>query len=78
MTGDEDLSSKANDLRWRLSEAEACLGRLREEADRHRWREPRTDEDRALVKLLDDVGSPLAFLMGFAEASAGLYEVRRG
>lgn len=66
---DVSLEIDENLLR-RLSEAEACLGRLREEADRRRWREPRTDEDRALVKLLDDVGSPLAYLVGFVEASA--------
>ena len=68
----EGLARSDENLRRRLSEAEACLGRLREEADRRRWREPRTDEDRALVKLLDDVGSPLAYLVGFVEASAGV------
>ena len=52
-------------LRRRLSEAEGCLVRLREEANRRRY----DKDDEALVKLLDDVGSPLAYLVGFVEAT---------
>jgi hypothetical protein len=67
--GRADLAELGDNLRRRLDEAQTCLVRLREEADRRRWQEPRTDEQRALVKLLDDVGSPLAYLVGFVEAS---------
>lgn len=54
-------------LRRMLGEAEACLVRLREEANRRRYE--RTEEQLLLVKLLDDVGSPLAYLVGYVEAS---------
>jgi hypothetical protein len=51
----------------RIAQAELCLARLREEANKRRYAAA-TDEDRELVKLLDEVGSPLAYLMGFAES----------
>lgn len=54
-------------VRQRLADAELCLVRLRNEANSRRDRTD--DEERALVKLLDDVGSPLAYLMGYVDAT---------
>lgn len=56
-------------VRGRLVEAEAALVRLRETADRLRFEDDRTPEQREIIKLLDDVGSPLGYLIGFVEAS---------
>lgn len=55
-------------IRRRLEEAEAVLVRLREHANRIR-EEDRTGEHRDLIKLLDDAGSPLAYLVGFVEST---------
>lgn len=53
------------DMREVLRDAETCLIRLREAAKERRYQ----PEERDLVKLLDDVGAPLAYLLGFVEAS---------
>ena len=64
----EDRAALVNEhVRQRLADAELCLVRLRNEANSRRDRTD--DEERALVKLLDDVGSPLAYLMGYVDAT---------
>lgn len=64
----EDRAALVNEhVRQRLADAELCLVRLRNEANSRRYRTD--DEERALVKLLDDVGSPLAYLMGYVDAT---------
>ena len=64
----KDRAALVNEhVRQRLADAELCLVRLRNEANSRRDRTD--DEERALVKLLDDVGSPLAYLMGYVDAT---------
>jgi hypothetical protein len=51
---------------------------LREEADRRRWQEPRTDEQRALVKIVKEIVALRKGGMTLAEIKKQLDEKAKG
>lgn len=64
-----EVASARLSVEARLQEAEAILARMREHAIRLRTMPHNTDEQRELLALLDDAGSPLAYLVGFVEST---------